>query len=54
MLRTDTLHITPEVLSLIAGMDEFKGAWRALGALAPDRSWKFTPFRTATGGCPAC
>lgn len=37
MLKTDTLQITPEVLSLIAGIDEFKGAWRALGTLAPDR-----------------
>ncbi len=26
MLRTDTLQITPEILSLIAGIDEFKGA----------------------------
>ena len=37
MLRTDTLHITPEILNLIAQIDEFKGAWRALGTLAPDR-----------------
>ena len=37
MLRTDGIQITPEILSLIAGIDEFKGAWRALGALAPDR-----------------
>ena len=37
MFRTDTLQITPEILSLIAGIDEFKGAWRALGTLAPDR-----------------
>ena len=37
MLRTDTIQITPETLSLIARIDEFKGAWRALGSLAPDR-----------------
>ena len=37
MLRTDTLQITPEILNLIAQIDEFKGAWRALGTLAPDR-----------------
>ena len=37
MLHADTLQITPEVLSLIARIDEFKGAWRALGTLAPDR-----------------
>ncbi|MFV0282896.1 MAG: Fic family protein [Castellaniella sp.] len=37
MIRTDTLQITTDILSLIAGIDEFKGAWRALGTLAPDR-----------------
>ena len=37
MLQTDTLQITPEILKLIAQIDEFKGAWRALGLLAPDR-----------------
>ena len=37
MLRTDSLKITPEVLSLIARIDEFKGVWRTLGTLAPDR-----------------
>ena len=37
MFRIDNIHITPEILSLIAGIDEFKGAWRALGTLAPDR-----------------
>jgi Fic family protein len=37
MIRTDSIQITPEVLGLIAQIDEFKGAWRALGSLAPDR-----------------
>jgi len=37
MIRSDTLRITPEILSLIAEIDEFKGAWRALGTLAPER-----------------
>lgn len=37
MIRSETLQITPEVLSLIARIEEFKGAWRALGTLAPDR-----------------
>ena len=36
-LNVDTLKITPEVLALIAEIDEFKGAWRALGTLAPER-----------------
>ncbi len=37
VIHTDSLQITPEILGLIAGIDEFKGAWRALGTLAPDR-----------------
>lgn len=37
MIQSNTVQITPEILSLIAGVDEFKGAWRALGTLAPDR-----------------
>ena len=37
MFSTETLHISPEILRLIARIDEFKGAWRALGTLAPDR-----------------
>ena len=37
MLHSDTLQITPEILGLIARIDEFKGAWRALGTLAPER-----------------
>lgn len=36
-INTDTLRITPEILALIAEIDEFKGAWRALGTLAPER-----------------
>lgn len=37
MINSDTIQITPEILGLIAKIDEFKGAWRALGTLAPDR-----------------
>ena len=37
MLKIDSIQITTEILSLIAKIDEFKGAWRALGTLAPDR-----------------
>ena len=37
MIPSNAVQITPEILSLIAGIDEFKGAWRALGTLAPDR-----------------
>jgi hypothetical protein len=31
------IPISQEVLRLIAEIDEFKGRWRALNALAPDR-----------------
>ena len=37
MIHSETLQITPDILNLIARIDEFKGAWRALGTLAPDR-----------------
>jgi Fic family protein len=37
MFRIDNLQITPEILAAIAGIDEFKGAWRALSTLAPER-----------------
>ena len=36
-LSTDSITITQETLSLIAEIDEFKGAWRAFGTLAPER-----------------
>jgi Fic family protein len=31
------LEIRPETLKLIAAIDEFKGAWRAIGRIAPER-----------------
>ncbi|WPV70556.1 Fic family protein [Chitinophaga sp. LS1] len=37
MINSASLNITPEILSLIAEIDEFKGAWRALGQLAPEQ-----------------
>jgi Fic family protein len=37
MIPAGTLGITPELLGLIAEIDEFKGAWKALGTLAPER-----------------
>ena len=33
----NTLKITPEILNLIAEIDEFKGSWKALATLAPER-----------------
>lgn len=37
MIKTEPLKITSEILALISEIDEFKGAWRALGTLSPDR-----------------
>lgn len=36
MIASDAIQITPEILRPIASVDEFKGAWRAPGTLAPD------------------
>ena len=36
-INTKTLVIEPEMLDIISELDEFKGAWRALGTLAPER-----------------
>jgi Fic family protein len=37
MIQAASIQITPDILMLIASIDEFKGAWRTLGTLAPDR-----------------
>ena len=37
MFRTDNIAIDQEALTLIAELDEFKGAWRTLASLAPER-----------------
>jgi len=37
MQPLQSLRLDPETLRLIAELDEFKGRWSALGALAPDR-----------------
>ncbi|HEY7665033.1 MAG TPA: hypothetical protein VH934_18105, partial [Xanthobacteraceae bacterium] len=36
-IPADTVRITPEILALIAEIDEFKGSWRALRIIAPER-----------------
>jgi Fic family protein len=36
-IRADTLEITPATLKLIAEIDEFKGAWSAIGRISPER-----------------
>ena len=37
MLNIQTIFISQAILQLITRVDEFKGAWRALGTLAPER-----------------
>ncbi len=37
MINTDTIQVTQELLALLCELDEFKGAWRALSTIAPDR-----------------
>jgi Fic family protein len=37
MLDPKDLLLTSELLNIIAEIDEFKGAWKALGSLAPER-----------------
>ena len=36
-IRTDTITITSAILGLIAEIDEFKGAWTAIGRISPER-----------------
>src|SRR6202046_678318 len=37
MLAIETIQITADLLEILSEIDEFKGAWRALGTIAPDR-----------------
>jgi len=37
MVNTDSIKITTQLLALLSELDEFKGAWRALGNIAPKR-----------------
>lgn len=37
MIDSQKIVITPEILNLIAEIDEFKGAWLQIGRLSPDR-----------------
>ncbi len=36
-MNTETLKVTHAILTLIAELDEFKGAWQAIGRIAPER-----------------
>ena len=46
MIKSSTLKINPELLKFISKIDEFKGAWRALGTLAPERLSKLRHVAT--------
>jgi hypothetical protein len=37
MVKTESLVLTREIVNLMTEIDEFKGAWLALGSIAPDR-----------------
>ncbi len=36
-MKTGALRISPEMLRLVAELDEFKGSWRTMTTLAPER-----------------
>lgn len=36
-IHSETVEITPEILRMITDIDEFKGAWAAIGRISPDR-----------------
>ena len=46
MIKYSTLKISHELLKFISKIDEFKGSWRALGTLAPDRLSKLRHVAT--------
>jgi Fic family protein len=37
LMNTETLKVTNAILALISELDEFKGAWQAIGRIAPKR-----------------
>ena len=37
MVEIKNITITPEILKLIADIDEFKGRWKVIETLAPER-----------------
>ena len=37
MIKTNNIIITSDILNIVSEIDEFKGSWRALGTLAPER-----------------
>ena len=45
--------ITPEILTLIAEIDEFKGSWRSLKTLAPEKLATFSRWKSSVKGAIA-
>jgi Fic family protein len=37
MINTNTLQVTQDILAMLTQIDEFKGAWRLFGSLAPEK-----------------
>lgn len=37
IMKVETLLVTNAILALVSELDEFKGAWRAIGRIAPER-----------------
>lgn len=56
----DRLKITPEILMLIAKIDEYKGAWAAIGRISPDRltalrrAWYLVRFDLSSNRALSC
>ncbi len=46
MFTLNTLTISADILGLISKIDEFKGAWRALGTLTPERLYSLRRVAT--------
>ncbi len=36
-MKAPTLYLTPDIVQLVAEIDEFKGRWQALENLSPER-----------------
>ena len=45
MHRITNITITPEILKLIAEIDEFKGRWTVIETLAPEKLTTLAPYR---------
>jgi hypothetical protein len=52
MHRITNITITPEILKLIAEIDEFKGRWNVIETLAPEKLTTLRPPLRAWGRPP--